>query len=461
MASIKHWILPLTAAGLLMPTAAHAQSKKSGFWPWEVQVGIDSMAYDKAQVQGTLSSFQIGTDPATGIHGRISIEPFCWTWGALQLSAGMRAPSDVKTGFDSDMDVKHKSQAIVGAMLRLGKQDSAWQFGLGIDYRQDSMEATSDNAGHGTTTKENEWRGWGRAMARYVWNKGSNMSPFLGVEVAAPFGDVESNPQNYYQDLVVLTNKYPGGFRQRVQGPDSLTRGHFPISQIALVGGLRFGQSSCGSNFASAPAPLPAPAPAPVAPAPEPTPAPAPAPEPAPAPAPEPAPVKPAEPEYVDIEGLVARFGTNKNTLPSKSMEVVKQWTAKYKGKVESSALTVTGHTDSRGPKGYNQRLSERRAATLSRILKEQGIEVGKDAISGRNFEEPVGDNKTRDGRAANRRAEVGLKAGTKYRITSKMETALDHSILRRAKPAEAAPAAAPAAPAAAPAAPKADEKKH
>jgi hypothetical protein len=128
---------------------------------------------------------------------------------------------------------------------------------------------------------------------------------------------------------------------------------------------------------------------------------------------------------------------------------------------VENSALTVTGHTDSRGPKGYNQRLSERRAATLSRILKEQGIEVGKDAISGRNFEEPVGDNKTRDGRAANRRAEVGLKAGTKYRITSKMETALDHSILRRAKPAEAAPAAAPAAPAAAPAAPKADEKKH
>jgi hypothetical protein len=108
-------------------------------------------------------------------------------------------------------------------------------------------------------------------------------------------------------------------------------------------------------------------------------------------------------------------------------MEVVKQWTAKYKGKVEGSALTVTGHTDSRGPKAYNQRLSERRAGTLARILKEQGVEVPKDAISGRNFEEPVGDNKTRDGRAANRRAEVGVKSGTKFRVASKMETALDH----------------------------------
>lgn len=468
MASIKHWILPLTTtAGLLMPTAAHAQSKSnsSGFWPWEVQLGIDSMSYDKATVQGPVSTFQIGTDPSTGIHGRISIEPWCWSWGALQFSAGMRAESDIKTGYDSNWDMKHKSQGIVGAMLRLGKQDSSWQFGLGIDGRKDYIEATSSNDGHGTPTKESEWRAWGRVMGRYVWNRGSNMSPFIGLEVAAPFGSVEVNSVNYYQDLVALTNRYPGGVRQRTQGPESLTRGHFPTGQVALVGGLRFGQSSCGSSYASAPAPLPAPAPAP-APAPEPTPAPAPAPAPAPeaAPAPAPAPVKPAEPEYIDIEGLVARFGTNKNTLPGKSMEVVKQWTAKYKGKVEGSALTVTGHTDSRGPKGYNQRLSERRAATLARILKEQGVEVPKDAITGRNFEEPVGDNKTRDGQAANRRAEVGLKSGTKYRITSKMETALDHSILRRVKKAEAAPAApaaeAPAPKAAAPKAPAA-EKKH
>ena len=71
-----------------------------------------------------------------------------------------------------------------------------------------------------------------------------------------------------------------------------------------------------------------------------------------------------------------------------------------------------------------------------------------------------MGDNKTRDGRAANRRAEVGVKSGSKYRITSKMETPLDHSILRRSKPAEAAPAAeAPKAEAPKAATPKAGAK--
>ena len=65
---------------------------------------------------------------------------------------------------------------------------------------------------------------------------------------------------------------------------------------------------------------------------------------------------------------------------------------------------TVVGHTDSSGSEAYNQKLSERRAATVAKYLEERGIAAGRLAVSGAGESEPIADNKTAEGRAQNRR---------------------------------------------------------
>jgi outer membrane protein len=65
---------------------------------------------------------------------------------------------------------------------------------------------------------------------------------------------------------------------------------------------------------------------------------------------------------------------------------------------------TVIGHTDSTGPEEFNQRLSERRAATVAQYLEAKGVAPGRLAVSGMGESQPIADNATREGRALNRR---------------------------------------------------------
>lgn len=65
---------------------------------------------------------------------------------------------------------------------------------------------------------------------------------------------------------------------------------------------------------------------------------------------------------------------------------------------------SVTGHTDNVGDPGYNQRLSERRAQAVAAYLEAHGIAAGRLVASGRGAADPVADNATAEGRAANRR---------------------------------------------------------
>ena len=67
-------------------------------------------------------------------------------------------------------------------------------------------------------------------------------------------------------------------------------------------------------------------------------------------------------------------------------------------------AGTVVGHTDSSGTDAYNQKLSERRAQSVATYLEGKGIAVGRLKASGAGESEPIADNKTKEGRAQNRR---------------------------------------------------------
>jgi len=81
--------------------------------------------------------------------------------------------------------------------------------------------------------------------------------------------------------------------------------------------------------------------------------------------------------------------------------------------------LEVEGHTDDVGGEESNQRLSEKRAESVSQLLVSNGL--GADSITARGFGEtiPIDDNKTQKGRQQNRRVEIivsGEVIGTKIK---------------------------------------------
>jgi outer membrane protein OmpA-like peptidoglycan-associated protein len=75
----------------------------------------------------------------------------------------------------------------------------------------------------------------------------------------------------------------------------------------------------------------------------------------------------------------------------------------------------IDGHTDSKGSNKYNKTLSQKRVDSVKKHLVEKGG-IAPDRLEPRGLGEevPIADNKTADGRAANRRVEFNLKDCTK-----------------------------------------------
>ena len=64
----------------------------------------------------------------------------------------------------------------------------------------------------------------------------------------------------------------------------------------------------------------------------------------------------------------------------------------------------IEGHTDSVGSDAYNQKLSERRAASVVKALTELGVEKSRLKAVGYGESKPIASNETVEGRAENRR---------------------------------------------------------
>ena len=69
--------------------------------------------------------------------------------------------------------------------------------------------------------------------------------------------------------------------------------------------------------------------------------------------------------------------------------------------------VDVIGHTDWVGTNAYNMKLSDRRAAAVKTYLVSKGIEANRVYTEGKGEKQPVADNKTKEGRAKNRRVEI------------------------------------------------------
>jgi len=71
--------------------------------------------------------------------------------------------------------------------------------------------------------------------------------------------------------------------------------------------------------------------------------------------------------------------------------------------------ISIDGHTDNRGSDRYNQRLSENRAGSVRKYLIGKGIDASRMRSIGHGEGKPIASNRTRRGRAANRRVEFNI----------------------------------------------------
>jgi len=75
----------------------------------------------------------------------------------------------------------------------------------------------------------------------------------------------------------------------------------------------------------------------------------------------------------------------------------------------------VVGHTDSTGQPAYNQTLSVNRAQSVTGYLGQRGVAPQRLSAQGMGPNQPIADNNTEAGRAANRRVEIYLRATAQH----------------------------------------------
>jgi OmpA-OmpF porin, OOP family len=129
------------------------------------------------------------------------------------------------------------------------------------------------------------------------------------------------------------------------------------------------------------------------------------------------------------------KFKSGSSTILAESFPVLEAVAKILTEHPEIKKVRIEGHTDNRGGKAMNQRLSTRRAASVMKWLTGKGkIDKGRLTSQGLGMDRPLEDNGTEEGRRENRRVEF--------------------HIADPAPGAEAAPAPAAGAPPAAPATP-------
>jgi OOP family OmpA-OmpF porin len=148
--------------------------------------------------------------------------------------------------------------------------------------------------------------------------------------------------------------------------------------------------------------PKPAPQPQQVPPPPPPKPAPAPAPKPeAKKEAPKPKPVA----EKVTFAADVT-FDFDKASIKPEGRAKLDDLANKVKS-INLEVVIAIGHADEVGSHAYNDKLSVRRAEAVKAYLVSKGVEPNRVYTEGKGKRQPIASNKTKEGRAKNRRVEI------------------------------------------------------
>ncbi len=99
------------------------------------------------------------------------------------------------------------------------------------------------------------------------------------------------------------------------------------------------------------------------------------------------------------------KFGFNKKVLSPEAKAALDEFAQKLKAENKGVYVEVQGHTDNVGSAKYNEDLGESRAEAVRLYLNQkQGFPLHRMNVISYGKTEPIADNKTRQGRAKNRR---------------------------------------------------------
>jgi outer membrane protein OmpA-like peptidoglycan-associated protein len=109
-------------------------------------------------------------------------------------------------------------------------------------------------------------------------------------------------------------------------------------------------------------------------------------------------------------QGAGVYFDTNKSNIKGTSVETLNKLAGIFK-EYPKTVILVEGHTDSAGSDEYNMTLSRQRAESVTSYLISQGISAGRFTTKWYGEAQPIADNETVEGKAKNRRVELGIIA--------------------------------------------------
>ena len=109
--------------------------------------------------------------------------------------------------------------------------------------------------------------------------------------------------------------------------------------------------------------------------------------------------------EALNELGATVQFELNKADLKPEAIELLIS-VYDIMTKFGNTNFSIEGHTDTSGPKAFNQKLSEDRAEKVKSHLVEKGVDGTRLSTKGFGEDSPKVPNNTRDGRITNRRVE-------------------------------------------------------
>ena len=105
------------------------------------------------------------------------------------------------------------------------------------------------------------------------------------------------------------------------------------------------------------------------------------------------------------LRGRIIEFETGKATLTDAGRTLLDEMSAALL-KLKEQKVALIGHTDNAGARASNLSLSQARAEAVKGYMIQKGVKAETMTATGEGPDRPVGDNRSADGRARNRRIE-------------------------------------------------------